>query len=120
MIVSCSILDMDAIRVTFGDIYIIQPCLFHVARCWIYNLATKVDFKVIRGHIMAELTMHKTCVDSMVEKVNNFREKWKGQQPQFVEYLEDRWLASEGYKKWSAAYFIEEHKQMSTNNSALL
>jgi hypothetical protein len=60
--------------------------------------------------------MYETVLENVVEKVSQFREKWTSVQPNFVEYLDDRWLALEGYKKWSAAYVIEEHRNMRTNN----
>jgi hypothetical protein len=124
--VDCSIPESDAIRVTFGENCRIQLCLFHVAQCWSRNLTTKVktrpgqytNAKVVRGNIMSDLQsiMYETVCEIVVEKVRMFRERWTVEQPQFVEYLEDRWLALDGYKKWSAAYVIEEHKQMRTNN----
>jgi hypothetical protein len=111
--------EADAIRATFGENCRIQLCFFHVAQCWSRNLATKIknqpvqynNTKVIRGNIMSELQsiMYETVRDNVVEKASQFREKWTSIQPKFVEYLEDRWLALEGYKKWSAAYVIEEH-----------
>ncbi|KAG1573839.1 hypothetical protein G6F50_002496 [Rhizopus delemar] len=109
--VDCSIPEADANRVTFGENCRIQLCFFHVAQCC-RNLATKFknqpgqynNMKVIRGNVMSELQ------SIILEK------KWTSVQPNFVEYLESRWLALEGYKKWSAAYVIEEHRNMRTNN----
>lgn len=60
--------------------------------------------------------MYETIPNVVVEKVNHFRERWTTKQPKFMEYLEDRWLALDGYKKWSAAFVLEEHKNMRTNN----
>ncbi|KAG1042333.1 hypothetical protein G6F43_011928 [Rhizopus delemar] len=60
--------------------------------------------------------MYETVRENVIEKICQFREKWTLVQPNFVEYLENRWLALEGYKKWSAAYVIEEHRNMRTNN----
>ncbi|KAG1514525.1 hypothetical protein G6F53_003602 [Rhizopus delemar] len=124
--VDCSIPEADAIRVTFGENCRIQLCFFHVAQCWSRNLATKIknqpdqynNMKVIRGNIMSELQsiMYETVRENVIEKICQFREKWTSVQPNFVEYLENRWLALEGYKKWSAAYVIEEHRNMRTNN----
>ncbi|EIE84655.1 hypothetical protein RO3G_09365 [Rhizopus delemar RA 99-880] len=123
--IDCSIPESDAIRATFGGNCRIQLCLFHVAQCWSRNLATKVknspehsNAKVVRGNIMSDLQsiMYETTCAIVVEKVRTFREKWTAQQPQFVEYFEDKWLALDGYKRWSAAYVIEEHQNMRTNN----
>ncbi|KAG1046685.1 hypothetical protein G6F43_010840 [Rhizopus delemar] len=74
--------------------------------------------KVIRGNIMSELQsiMYEIVRENVIEKICQFREKRNSVQPKFVEYLEDRWLALEGYKKWTAAYVIEEHRNMRTNN----
>ncbi|KAG1519297.1 hypothetical protein G6F52_008755 [Rhizopus delemar] len=123
--IDCSIPESDAIRATFGGNCRIQLCLFHVAQCWSRNLATKVknspehsNARVVRGNIMSDLQsiMYETTCAIVVEKVRMFREKWTAQQPQFVEYFEDKWLALDGYKRWSAAYVIEEHQNMRTNN----
>ncbi|EIE88594.1 hypothetical protein RO3G_13305 [Rhizopus delemar RA 99-880] len=123
--IDCSIPESDAIRATFGENCRIQLCLFHVAQFWSRNLATKVkncpehsNAKVVRGNIMSDLQsiMYETSCAIVVEKVRMFREKWTAQQPQFVEYFEDKWLALDGYKRWSAAYVIEEHQNMCTNN----
>jgi hypothetical protein len=123
--IDCSIPESDAIRATFGENCRIQLCLFHVAQFWSRNLATKVkncpedsNAKVVRGNIMSDLQsiMYETSCAIVVEKVRMFREKWTAQQPQFVEYFEDKWLALDGYKRWSAAYVIEEHQNMRTNN----
>lgn len=124
--VDCSIPESDAIRVTFGDNCKIQLCLFHVAQCWSRNIVKKVknspgqheNVKLLRGNIMSELQsiMYESVRERVVEKVDIFREKWSSLQPQFIEYLEDKWFALEGYKKWAAAYVIEEHAHMQTNN----
>ncbi|KAG1147576.1 hypothetical protein G6F37_001447 [Rhizopus arrhizus] len=124
--VDCSIPEADAIRANFGENCRIQSCFLHVAQCWSRNLETKAknqpgqynNTKVIRGNIMSELqsVMYEAVCESMVEKVSQFREKWTLVQPKFVEYLEDRWLALEGYKKWSAVNVIEEHRNMRTDN----
>ncbi|KAG1052998.1 hypothetical protein G6F43_004893 [Rhizopus delemar] len=99
---------------------------FHVAQCWSRNLVKKIksqpgqysNTKVIRGNIMSELqpSMYETVRENVVEKLCQFREKWTSVQPKFVEYLKDRCFALEGYKNWSAAYLIEEHRNMRTNN----
>ncbi|KAG0738723.1 hypothetical protein G6F57_006504 [Rhizopus arrhizus] len=124
--VDCSIPDADAIRATFGQNCRIQSCFFHVAQCWSRNLATKVknqpgqynNTKVIRGNIMSKLqsVMYETIRENVVEKISQLREKWTLVQPKFVKYLGDRWLALKGYKKWSAANVIEEHRNMRTDN----
>ncbi|KAG1444261.1 hypothetical protein G6F55_012378 [Rhizopus delemar] len=124
--VDCSIPEADAIRVTFGENCRLQLCFFLVAQCWSRNLATKIknqrgqynNAKVIRSNIMSELQsiMYETVRENVIEKICQFREKWTSVQPNFVKYLENRWLALEGYKKWSAAYVIEEHRNMLTNN----
>ncbi|KAG1608501.1 hypothetical protein G6F46_011501 [Rhizopus delemar] len=112
--VDCSIPEADAIRVTFGENCRLQLCFFLVAQCWSRNLATKIknqrgqynNAKVIRSNIMSELQsiMYETVRENVIEKICQFREKWTSVQPNFVKYLENRWLALEGYKKWSAAY----------------
>jgi transposase-like protein len=95
-------LESDAIRDTFGENCRIQLCLFHVAQCWSRNLATKIkkspgqhsNAKVVRGNITSDLQLiiYETSCETLVEKVRIFREKWTAEQPQFVEYLENRWL----------------------------
>ena len=67
---------------------------------------------------MSELqsVMYEALCENMVEKLSQLREKWTLVQPKFVKYLGDRWLALEGYKKWSAANVIEEHRNMRTDN----
>ncbi|KAG1153024.1 hypothetical protein G6F38_000012 [Rhizopus arrhizus] len=101
--VDCSIPESDAIRATFDENFRIQSCLFHVAQCWSRNLATIVknssgqysSAKLVRGNIMSDLQsiMYETSCETVVEKVRIFREKWTADQPQFVKYLEGRWLA---------------------------
>ncbi|KAG1627732.1 hypothetical protein G6F44_012114 [Rhizopus delemar] len=92
--VDCGIPKSDAIRVTFGENCRIQLCLFHVSQCWSRNLATQV---------MNSPGQHSNA-------------KVTAEQPQFVEYFEDKWIALDGYKRWSAAYVIEEHQNMRISN----
>ncbi|KAI9471016.1 MAG: hypothetical protein EXX96DRAFT_375229 [Benjaminiella poitrasii] len=126
--VDCSIPEIDAIRVVFGDVCKIQLCFFfHVDQAWSRNLLTKVKtastmtdetvnqaVKRTRGLMIAELKMmmYEVNITAVKQKTGGFQNRWIHTQREFI----DIWVNTFGCENWTAAFMQEAFNYMKTNN----
>ncbi|KAI9480473.1 MAG: hypothetical protein EXX96DRAFT_607327 [Benjaminiella poitrasii] len=114
--VDCSIPEIDATRVVFGDS---RNLLINVKTASTTTDETvKQAVKRTRGLMIAELKTIMYAVDPTAVKQNmeGFRNRWIHTQREFVNYFIDIWVITFGRENWTAEFMQEAFNYMRTNN----
>ncbi|KAI9486229.1 MAG: hypothetical protein EXX96DRAFT_598697 [Benjaminiella poitrasii] len=118
--VDCSIPEIDAIRVVFGDVCKIHRNLLTKVKTasTMTNETVKQVVKRTRGLTFAELKtiMYEVDPTAVKQKIEGFQNRWIRTQREFVNYVIDIWVNTFGCENWTAAFMQEAFNYMRTNN----
>lgn len=121
--IDCSKMELNAIKLAWGDAPMIQFCTWHVFRAWIDQYRKKAAGNALKKKLdLVELRddLKKLMWERDERKFKSlwkaFRNTWSKRQFMYFSYFCTQWMANRKYCLWAACYQLNTYTNMETNN----
>ncbi|CDH61222.1 hypothetical protein RO3G_15174 [Lichtheimia corymbifera JMRC:FSU:9682] len=121
--IDCSNVELNAIRLAWGDTTSIQFCTWHVFRAWIDQYKKKARGSALKKKM--ELVVLRDDLKKLMWERNErkfkalwraFSKKWSKRQFSYFAYFSAQWMTSNKSRLWAACYQLDTYTNMETNN----